>query len=67
MVRSEDVMVVVGKDEGTGVGVVADIVQGHDSWGAESDELSVAQSSWNEGSFRGKSKWPDPELNLKRP
>jgi len=39
-VRSEDVMVVVRRDEGTGVGVVADIpvndderVQEHDSWG----------------------------------
>jgi hypothetical protein len=72
VVRSEDVTVVVVGYEGMGVGMVADIaanddemVQEHDSWGVESDELSVAQNSWNEGSFRGKSRWP--QLNLKRP
>jgi hypothetical protein len=52
VVRSEDVIVVVGRYEGMGVGVVADIpadddgmVQEHDPWGVESDELSVAQNS----------------------
>lgn len=52
VVRSEDVIVVVGRDEGMGVGVVTDIpvndderVQEHDSWGVESDEVSVAQNS----------------------
>lgn len=71
--RSEDGMVVVGRDGGTGVGGVVDIpvdddatVQEHDCGGVESDELSVAQNSWN--TFRGKSRRPgDPELNLKRP
>ena len=59
MPRSEDVRVVVGREGGMGVGDIPanddEMVQEHDSWGVERDELSVAQNSWNEGSFRGKS------------
>ena len=72
---NEDGSVVAGRVGDTGVGVVVDNpgsdderVQEHDSRGVKSDEVSVAQRSWNEGSFRGKRRWPaDPELNLKRP
>ena len=61
--RREDRMVVVG-NEGRGVGVVANVPT-DDSGGG--DELSVAQSSWDERSSRGKGRWPDPKSNLKRP
>jgi hypothetical protein len=71
-VSSEDGTVVAGGVGDTGVVDIPvdddERVQEHDSGGVKSDEVSVAQRSWNEGSFRGKRRWPaDPELNLRRP